>query len=84
MRSVAADDPLDALLRQAAKHQDALIRAWGRKLLAGGPGKAKDRAKSAYDHVIVSAPDAGKSAAQVAGKSAAQVAAAPDTKGGSS
>jgi hypothetical protein len=40
--SSAAADVLDALLVQAAKHQDALIQQWGRKLLAGaGRGKGK-------------------------------------------
>jgi hypothetical protein len=39
----ADDNLLDHLLRQAAKHDDLLIRAWGRKLLAGGKRRAKPR-----------------------------------------
>jgi hypothetical protein len=31
-----SDGPLDALLKQGARHEDALVRAWARKLLAHG------------------------------------------------
>jgi hypothetical protein len=57
--SGSANNLLDRLIQQAAKADDPLIRAWGRKLRAGG-GRKSSKAKIGSDHAIRTDPAAGR------------------------